>query len=129
MPMMRAMRPNDLPSGVPERLPGETPGAYLQRLKEYQSKEDMICEIEREIKRSQKRIRSEVERVVIRQEVRSALKKHDRSARFYQLPAHPEYLLIFAPLYILLSIIWQNITRTDAGIDKRYGLTKNKDVD
>ncbi len=116
------------PSILPERLPGEAPDRYLQRLKEFQSQESMVQEIEKEIARSHKRIRSEVEKAIIQREVRSALKLPSRSARFYQLPKQPERLLLFAPLYILCSIIWQNLTRTDAGIDKRYGLTENKDL-
>jgi len=125
------MMPEDIPNGIPARLPGESAGDYLDRLKQYQSKEELVKQTQKEIARSQKRIRSEVERILIQKEVRAALRTRSRthSARFYQMPAHPEGLLIFAPLYILLSLIWQNITRTDAGIDKRYGLTKNKDIE
>jgi hypothetical protein len=123
------MKIEEVPAGIPVRAPNESPADYLRRLREYQDQEDIVKTALKEAQRREKRIRSTVERVIIEKEVRRALKGPGaHKARFYQLPKDPGGLLIFLPLYLLLSIVWQNITHTDAGINKRIGLTQNKDI-
>lgn len=125
------MNIKDVSNGIPVRAPGESPIDYLQRLKDYQSNEDIVKLAIKEADRREKRIRSMVERVLIEKEVRKALSARDprgKKARFYRIPNHPEMLFIFAPLYLLLSIIFQDITHSDIAIDQRVAITKNKDI-
>jgi len=104
---------------IPPRIPGESAAAYLARLKTYEDEIQQIDRLTEEIKktlaRRQKRIASITERVIIEREVRRALKDPSRGPveRFYWLPSKPEALGPLAPLFILISLIWQGSTKTD----------------
>lgn len=112
---------------IPARGPNEAPDQYLKRLQDY---DRLMREAEKEIKRQERRIRSEVERVLIDRAVKDALparprgrpREDPRGSRWYRLPGPGAgVLLIFYPLYLLLSLIWQNVTKTDNRYDQ--GLT------
>lgn len=111
------MTPADIPEGIPERIPGETPADYLKRLREYEKDFRDITRIRsdvfKEASRRSKRIGSAYERIIIEKTVREALRSPKKKERFYQVPDRLESLGIFAPLFLLLSLIWQNKTGTD----------------
>lgn len=109
------MTPADIPEEIPARLPGETPADYLKRLKDFERdfKEinRIVSDVNKEASRRQKRIESAYERVVIEKAVRRALRSPRE--RFYQVPDRLEAFGLFAPLFLLISLIWQNKTHTD----------------
>jgi hypothetical protein len=120
------------PEGIPERIPGESPAAYLDRLKSFQSEIQQIDrikeDIEKELSRRARRIDSITERIVIEKEIRRSLrdppKKGSPGDRFYWIPDKPGALLIFAPLFILISLVWQNITKTDTRFNNGAALSR-----
>jgi hypothetical protein len=102
---------------IPERDPGERADQYLHRLNEYEKIQQKAL---KEAQRAENRINSEVERILIERAVKEALRPpvrprgiDPRSTRWYKLPARLESLGPLAPFYILISIVWQNITKTD----------------
>lgn len=106
---------------IPERDPGERADQYLHRLNEYEKIQQRAL---KEARRAENRINSEVERILIERAVKEALRPpraryypgiKPRAIRWYSIPRGRALLplLIFAPLYILLSLIYQNITNTD----------------
>lgn len=109
------MTPADIPEEIPARLPGETPADYLKRLRDYERdfKEinRIVSDVRKEGQKRQKRIDSAYERIVIEKAVRKALRSPRE--RFYQVPDRFESLGLFAPLFLLISLIWQNKTHTD----------------
>lgn len=117
-------------SEIPERIPGESPGAYLERLKAFQTEIQQIdrikADIQKDLSRRAHRIDSVTERIIIEKEIRRSLrdppKKGSPGERFYQIPKAPG-LLIFYPLVLLLSLVWQNITRTDTRFKKGMALS------
>lgn len=110
----------DIEIPIPARDPGERADHYLIRL---QSWEALQAQTQKEIARQERRIRSEVERALINRAVREAYKKprepprafikNPRGPRLYYIPDNLWILLIFAPLYLLISIIWQDKNRKE----------------
>lgn len=115
---------------IPERIPGESPAAYLDRLKSFQSEIQQIDrikeDIEKELSRRARRIDSVTERIIIEKEIRRSLRDPPEprpySNRFYQIPKAKE-ALIFYPLILLCSLIWQNITKTDTRFNRGAALS------
>jgi len=117
---------------IPERIPGESAGAYLDRLKRFESEIQQIdrikADIEKELLRRARRIDSTTERIIIEKEIRRALrdppanKPRPYSNRFYQIPKAPGALL-FYPLILLCSLIWQNVTKTDTRFNRGAALS------
>lgn len=106
-------------SFFPEREEGERADHYLVRV---QSWESLRSQAEKERARQERRIRSEVERALIQRAVKLSLPnkprarafiKNPRGPRYYHIPDNLWVLLIFAPLYLLISIIWQDHNRKE----------------
>jgi hypothetical protein len=108
---------------IPPRAPGESADHYLNRVTEETRIRAMAI---KEAVRIERRIRSNVERVIIERAVRDALRdprKNNRS-RFYSVPNKPGLLFIFAPVFILLSLIFQDITKTDNRFKKGAAISR-----
>jgi hypothetical protein len=109
----------DIQIPIPAREPGERADLYLIRLQSWEALQEQT---KKEIARQERRIRSEVERALIKRAVREAYKprpaprafiKNPRGPRYYRIPDNLWILLIFAPLYLLISIIWQDKNRQE----------------
>lgn len=107
---------------IPERAPRERADQYLERLRTYESLE---ARARKEAIRAERRINSEVERILIERAVKKALRGaprgsgiNPRAMRYYSIPRSRALipLGIFSPLFILISLVFQNITR----VDNRY---------
>jgi hypothetical protein len=117
---------------IPGRLPGESAGAYLDRLKAFQTEIQQIdrikADIEKELSRRARRIDSIAERIIIEKEIRRSLRDppanipRPYSNRFYQIPHAPGALLLY-PLILLCFLIWQNVTKTDTRFKKGMALS------
>lgn len=114
---MAVFQENDNFKFFPEREEGERADHYLVRV---QSWESLRAKIEKEEARQERRIRSEVERALIQRAVKLSLPnkprafiKNPRGPRGYKVPDNLWILLIFAPLYLLISIIWQDHNRKE----------------
>lgn len=125
---MKGIKIEEIPAGLPERGPGETPAAYLARIKSLNTVDKTKGEIEKEIARSERRIRSAVEKRLIEIHVREALNTKGpgpRPVTWYNLDGIAAAGL-FAPLLILVKIVWQNITGYDPRVDRGFSLSKNR---
>jgi hypothetical protein len=99
---------------IPARDPGETADHYLNRVTEETRIKAMAL---KEKGRIERRIRSNVERVIIERAVREAMPRaYVRSppARGYNVPKNLWWALLFAPLYLLGSILFQDYKRDRA---------------
>jgi hypothetical protein len=109
---------------IPARAPNETADHYLNRVTEETRIRAMAI---KEAGRIERRIRSNVERVIIERAVRDAMKRprnrQDRS-RWYSVPNRPGPFFIFAPLFILLYLIFQDITKTDKRFKKGAAISR-----
>lgn len=105
---------NDPGYEIPARAPGESADHYLNRITEETRIRAMAL---KEKGRIERRIRSNVERVIIERAVREAMPRayvRSPAARGYKIPDRLWWALIFAPLYLLGSIVFQDYKRDRA---------------
>lgn len=100
---------------IPARAPGESADHYLNRVTEETRIRAMAL---KEKGRIERRIRSNVERIIIERTVRQSMKEErprayikGPRARGYNVPDRLWVFLIFAPLYLLISILFQDYKR------------------
>lgn len=122
------MQLKNLETSIPARGPNESPADYLKRLREYEDQEKQIGRALKDLNRRERLINNTIDRVLIEKQVRSALRGRERRTRFYDLPKEPGALLIFLPLYLLLSIVWQNVTHTDPRMKKGFAIVRGDDI-